>query len=213
MLSTLLAKLLPAGTVSLRTVSASAGAVVLKVEHLRASPDFSAPPSAVSSRRDLGTIKAEIRMRFELGLVALSLCLVGATACETQHGASSFASSDTMRAQPVAFGDVVSVRQVDIRPGQTHLGMATGAALGALAGSQLGRNASANAAGGIGGAVVGSQAGSAIQGSQVSRGIEVSVTMDDGQTVAIIQPGDPRDFRVGDRVRIVGTSDNARVAH
>jgi outer membrane lipoprotein SlyB len=154
-------------------------------------------------------------MRSELGLVALSLslCLVGATACETQHHPSSFASSDSMRAQPVTFGDVVSIRQVDIRPGQTHLGMATGAALGALAGSQLGRNASANAAGGIGGAVVGSQAGSAIQGSQVSRGIEVSVTMEDGQTVAIIQPGDPRDFRVGDRVRIVGTSDNARVAH
>lgn len=37
--------------------------------------------------------------------------------------------------------------------------------------------------------------------------------MDNGQTVAIVQPGDPRDFRIGDRVRVVGTSDNARVAH
>jgi outer membrane lipoprotein SlyB len=152
-------------------------------------------------------------MRSELRLIAISLCLVGATACETHHGPSTFASNQTMRAQPVAFGDVVSVRQVDIRPGQTHLGMATGAALGALAGSQLGGNASANVAGGIGGAVLGGAAGGAIQGSQSTRGIEVSVTMDNGQTVAIVQPGDPRDFRVGDRVRVIGTSDNARVAH
>ncbi|HKR89313.1 MAG TPA: hypothetical protein VJS38_14175 [Phenylobacterium sp.] len=152
-------------------------------------------------------------MRHELGLIALSLCLVGVTACETPHGPSTFASSESMRAQPVAFGQVVSVRPVDIRPGQTHLGMATGAALGALAGSQLGGDVSANVAGGIGGAVAGGALGSAIQGSQATRGVEVSVTMDNGQTVAIVQPGDPRDFRVGDRVRVVGTSDNARVAH
>jgi outer membrane lipoprotein SlyB len=152
-------------------------------------------------------------MRSELRLIAISLCLVGVAACETPHGSSTFASSQSMRPQPVAFGDVVTVRPVDIRPGQTHLGMATGAALGALAGSQLGRNAAANAAGGIGGAVAGGAVGSAVQGSQVTRGIEVTVTMDDGQTVAIVQPGDPRDFRVGDRVRVVGTSDNARVAH
>jgi len=152
-------------------------------------------------------------MRSELRLIAISLCLAGASACETQHGPSTFASSEAMRAQPVAFGQVVSVRPVDIRPGQTHLGMATGAALGALAGSQLGGDVSANVAGGIGGAVAGGALGSAVQGSQVRRGIEVSVTMDNGQTVAIVQPGDPRDFRVGDRVRVIGTSDNARVAH
>lgn len=152
-------------------------------------------------------------MRPQLTLIALSLCLVGAAACETHHGANSFASNDTMRAQPVVFGDVVSIRQVDIRPGQTRLGSTTGAALGALAGSQLGSGAAANVAGGIGGAVVGGGVGSAIQGSQVTRGIEVSVTMDDGRTIAVVQPGDPRDFRVGDRVRVIGTADNARVAH
>jgi outer membrane lipoprotein SlyB len=40
---------------------------------------------------------------------------------------------------------------------------------------------------------------------------KVTVTLDNGQTVAIIQPGDIRDFRQGDRVRVVGTADNARV--
>jgi outer membrane lipoprotein SlyB len=116
-----------------------------------------------------------------------------------------------MRAQPVAFGQVISVRNVDIRPGQTHLGMATGAALGAIGGSQIGGGTASNVAGGIGGAVIGGAIGSAIQGSQNTRGIEVTVTLDSGQTVAIVQPGDIRDFRQGDRVRVVGTADNARV--
>jgi outer membrane lipoprotein SlyB len=117
-----------------------------------------------------------------------------------------------MGAQPVAFGRVVSVQNMTIRPGQTHLGMVTGAALGAIAGSQIGGGTASNVAGGIGGAVVGGAAGSAIQrGAQTTNGIEVTVTLDNGQTVAMIQPGDIRDFRQGDRVRVVGTADNARV--
>jgi outer membrane lipoprotein SlyB len=146
-------------------------------------------------------------------IVAVLVCLLGAAACTPEPGPNSFARPETMRAQPVAFGQVISLRPVTIRPGQTHLGTITGAALGALAGSQIGGSTSANVAGGIGGAVVGGAVGSAIQGSQSTRGVEVTVTLDRGQTIAIVQPGDPRDFRVGDRVRVVGTADNARVTH
>jgi outer membrane lipoprotein SlyB len=91
--------------------------------------------------------------------------------------------------------------------------MITGAALGAVGGSQIGGDTASNVAAGIGGAVVGGALGSAIQGSQVQHGIEVTVRLDDGQTVAIVQPGDIRDFRMGDRVRVVGSADNTRVSH
>lgn len=152
-------------------------------------------------------------MRLGPGSLALSLCLLGAAACDPQLSGHSFTRAEAMRAQPVAFGQVMSVRNVDIRPGQTHLGMVAGAALGALGGSQIGGDTASNIAGGLGGAVVGGALGSAIQGSQTTRGIEVSVTLDNGQTVAIVQPGDIREFRVGDRVRVVGAADNARVSH
>jgi len=151
-------------------------------------------------------------MRSGFEVLAVSLCLVSAAACETQPSTSSFARSDSMRAQPVTFGRVVSVQSVTIRPGQTHLGMVTGAALGAIAGSQIGGGTASNVAGGIGGAVVGGVVGSAVQrATQTANGLEVTVTLDSGQTVAIIQPGDIRDFRTGDRVRVVGAEDNARV--
>lgn len=143
--------------------------------------------------------------------MALTACIAGLAACTPAQTSSSFSSSEAMRAQPVAFGRVEAVRQVDIRPGQTRLGMATGAVLGGLAGSQIGGGTAANVAGGVAGAVAGGALGSALQGSQRTHGIEVTVTVDAGQTVAIVQPGDINDFRVGDRVRVVGDADNARV--
>jgi outer membrane lipoprotein SlyB len=43
------------------------------------------------------------------------------------------------------------------------------------------------------------------------RGVEITIDLDSGETVAVVQPGDPRDFRVGDRVRLTGNDENARV--
>ncbi|HEX5264909.1 MAG TPA: glycine zipper 2TM domain-containing protein [Phenylobacterium sp.] len=151
-------------------------------------------------------------MRSVAGAVALTLCLIGASACAPTHGSSTFTTSQTNQAQTVAFGKVIAVRAVDIRPGNTRLGMATGAVLGGIAGSQIGGGTASNVAGGVAGAVAGGAVGNAIQGNRSTRGVEVTVTLQDsGNTVAIIQPGDINDFRVGDRVRVIGSADNARV--
>lgn len=144
-------------------------------------------------------------------VTALAVSILGVTACTPTTTPNSFASSEAQRAQPVAFGEVLSVRPVDIRPGQTRLGAGTGAVLGGIAGSQIGSGTAANTAGAVVGSVAGGAAGSAMQGSRVTPGLEITVRIDGGQTVAIVQQGDIRDFRVGDRVRVVGTSDNARV--
>jgi outer membrane lipoprotein SlyB len=148
-------------------------------------------------------------MKLTLGAVFLSLCL--ASACADTHSASSFTSQEAMRAQPVAFGELISIRSIEIRPGQTRVGTATGAILGGIAGSQLGGGTAANVAGGVAGAVAGGVIGRNIQGSQVTPGVELTVTLESGETVAIVQPGSGHEFRVGDRVRVVGAAENARV--
>lgn len=150
-------------------------------------------------------------MKSALGAAALSICLVGASACAPTQSASSFTSQEAMRAQAVAFGELISIRAVEIRPGQTRVGTATGAILGGIAGSQIGGGTASNVAGGVAGAVAGGVLGNAIQGSRVTPGVELTVTLDSGDTVAIVQPGDGSDFRVGDRVRVVGSAENARV--
>lgn len=151
-------------------------------------------------------------MKSVFSAVAVATCVISASACAPATTGSSFSNSEAMRMQQVQFGEVVAVRAVEIRPGQTRLGTATGAVLGGLAGSQIGGDTVSNVAGGVVGAVAGGALGSAIQGSRVTPGIEVTVTLSGGRTVAIVQPGDVRDFRVGDRVRVTGDASNARVS-
>ena len=54
--------------------------------------------------------------------------------------------------------------------------------------------------------------GSAIQGSQNTPGLELTVKLDNGNNVAVVQPGGVNDFRVGDRVRVTSDGVNTRVS-
>lgn len=141
--------------------------------------------------------------------MALVLSLGG---CEHTPTSSSFARDEANRVMPVQFGTLTSIRPVEIRPGQTRLGTIAGAALGGVGGSQIGRSPAANVAGAIGGAVAGGAVGSAIQGSARTNGVELTVELDSGETIAVVQPGNPNDYRIGDRVRVTGTEDRARVS-
>lgn len=150
-----------------------------------------------------------------LGIIVVSVGIsaVALGGCTPQTGVSSFSQNEAGQVAQVQFGQVTAIRQVDIQPGQTRLGTAVGGSLGAIGGSQIGSSTAANIAGGVTGAVVGGAVGSAIQGSSRTAGIEITIHLDSGDDVAVVQPGDPRDFRVGDRVRLSGTSENARVTH
>ncbi|WP_162806417.1 glycine zipper 2TM domain-containing protein [Sphingosinicella terrae] len=132
-------------------------------------------------------------------------------ACTPATSPNSFSRNEAGQVMPVAFGRVIAVRGVEIRPGQTRLGAVTGALLGGVGGSQIGSSTAANVAGAVAGAAAGGAVGSAIQGSQRSNGVELTIRLESGESVAVVQPGDPRHYRVGDRVRLTGTADNARV--
>src|SRR5690606_1251940 len=115
-------------------------------------------------------------------------------------------------AMPVQFGTVTSMRVVDIRPGQTRLGAIAGAVIGGAAGSQVGSSTAANVAGAAAGATVGAAAGSAVQGASRTRGIEFTIRLDSGERAAVVQRGSIHDYGIGERVRVTGTSDRARVS-
>ncbi|NEX92223.1 hypothetical protein [Caulobacter sp. 17J65-9] len=147
---------------------------------------------------------------FAFPVAACAAALIAA-GCTPQPTPSSFARNEVGTEQTVRLGEIESVRPVNIRPGQTHLGAITGGALGAIGGSQIGGGTAANVAGGVGGAAAGAMVGSALQGSQSTAGLELTVKLDDGSTIAVVQPGTPNDFRIGDRVRVTGQGENVRV--
>lgn len=133
------------------------------------------------------------------------------SACTPQPTPYSYSRTETMRPQSVELGTLQSIRPVNIRPGETRLGMGAGAILGGIAGSQIGSGTAANVAGGVAGAVAGGALGSALQGSQNTAGLELTVQLDSGRMIAIVQPGGPNDFRIGDRVRVIGDGEHTRV--
>jgi outer membrane lipoprotein SlyB len=102
------------------------------------------------------------------------------------------------------------VREVNLEGTRTGIGPATGAVAGGVAGSAIGHGrGSALAA--IAGAVAGGLAGQvAEQGFTRRRGVEVTVKLDSGQMLAIMQEADET-FRPGDRVRILSDGATSRV--
>lgn len=149
------------------------------------------------------------RRIFLIPALVSGLLIAGCTATPT---ANSYGRGEAMRAQSVEFGSILSIRPVNIRPDSTMVGTGTGVVLGGLAGSQIGGGTAANAAGAVAGAVAGGALGSAIQGSQNTPGLELTVKLDNGNNVAVVQPGGVNDFRVGDRVRVTSDGVNTRVS-
>jgi outer membrane lipoprotein SlyB len=126
--------------------------------------------------------------------------------------ANSVSSTEANTVQSVYFGTIINLQAMEIRPGQTRIGAITGAIIGGAAGSTLGSSTAANVAGAAAGATVGGAAGSAAQGADRRNGVEFTIRLDNGDTVAVVQQGNIIDYRVGDRVRVTGSAGNARVS-
>jgi outer membrane lipoprotein SlyB len=125
-------------------------------------------------------------------------------------GGGTYSREQARREQTVRMGYVESVREVKLEGTRSGVGPAAGAVAGGIAGSSIGSGRGA-ALGTVAGAVIGGLAGQAAeQGVTAKRGVEVTVKLDNGQMVAIMQEADET-FRPGDRVRILSDGATSRV--
>lgn len=154
--------------------------------------------------------------------LSLVLALAGSFAlagCASTYSGDPYYSQSSARqydqrnigSQTVYHGVVESVREVALQRNDGIGGGAVlGAVIGGLVGNQVGSGSGRTAAT-IGGAAAGGYIGDRIQDSRnYERGIEVTVRLDDGRRMAVVQNHDYR-FHQGQRVRIVGHGANARV--
>ena len=145
-------------------------------------------------------------------VVAAALGTLALGGCAYHGGSADYRGYETRGEQSVRFGVVESVREVRIDPRETGVGTAGGAVLGGLAGSNVG-GGSGQIAGAIGGAILGGIIGQNIEKSaNERRGLEVTVLLDAGKYIAIVQEADEA-FRAGDRVRILAGRGSTRVTH
>lgn len=126
---------------------------------------------------------------------------------------STFSRDEARQAQSVNMGRITSIRNVRIEGGTTAGTVIGGVAGGAL-GSNIGSGRTSNTAGAVGGALVGGAVGSHAQQRMQSRnGIEITVRLDSGGSVAVVQEVSANErFNVGDRVRVLSTGSRTRVA-
>lgn len=144
-----------------------------------------------------------------LSLLLISLVLLAA--CASSKSGEVYTRDQARREQTVRMGVVESVREVLMEGTKSPVGTVAGAAVGGIAGSSLGGGKGAAVAAVLG-AVAGGLAGSAIEENVTRRqAMEITVKLDNGRIVAIVQEGDPNLFRPGDRVRLLSDGSETRV--
>ena len=146
-------------------------------------------------------------------LIGISLVALALAGCAHPIRGSDYFAYETQREQTVRYGVVDTVRDVRLRSRETGVGGATGAMIGAIGGSHIGGGHHGSLAGFLGGAILGGIIGQEVERSHNEHpGLEVTVVLDSGRTIAVVQDADER-FRPGDRVRVLSGRGLTRVTH
>ena len=133
--------------------------------------------------------------------------------CAPSVGGNDYAVSGAQGGYDVQYGTVQSVRMVKINnesDGKTAVGAVGGGVLGGVLGNMIGGgkgNTLATVIGAGAGALLGG-AGSQAVGNQT--GVEVTVKLDSGRTMAVVQGADIS-FATGQRVRVMIGQGTTRV--
>jgi outer membrane lipoprotein SlyB len=163
----------------------------------------------------LKTVQTEIMMRVIHFLLAIGLgAFVSAalTGCATSMSGGEYSRHEVGVEETVQFGTVMSVRNVMIGGTRSGVGTVSGAAIGGIAGSELGQGRGSGI-GTILGAVAGGIVGSAAEeGGTRQKGYELTIRLDSGRIVAIVQ-GANEVFKPGERVKLISSQNKTRVTH
>ena len=148
-----------------------------------------------------------------LTAISISLLTLGLTGCVSGLQGSTYSRSEARQVQEVEFGTVLSTNAVVIEGKQSGAGQLPGAIIGGVAGSSVGEGKGQQIftiLGAVGGAVVGSMIEEQATRSQ---GLELTIKMDSGKTLSIVQEVDNVNvFREGQRVRVLTQGALARVS-
>lgn len=146
------------------------------------------------------------------GLWLLSASLL-ASACSITPSSNTYTTAQAGTLQEVQFGTVVGVRNVMIREDNAETGKVAGGVIGGVAGSDIGEG-KGQVVGSVAGAVIGGTLGMVVDRSLQSKpGVEITVRLEDGKTVALAQQADEM-FQIGDTVKVLTAKNGkARVTH
>ena len=145
-------------------------------------------------------------------LLVAALLSILLAACASSNSGSVYSRDEARKVQTIKTGVVESVRPVKLEGTKSPVGTIAGGAVGGIAGSSVGGGRGSAIAAVIG-AVVGGLAGSAAEeGITRKDGLEITVKLDGGGLVAVVQEAD-ESFKAGEKVRLVENGSTTRVSH
>ncbi|MDD2408933.1 MAG: glycine zipper 2TM domain-containing protein [Tepidiphilus sp.] len=146
------------------------------------------------------------------GMVLMVVAALGVAGCASGLGGGTYGRTEARRAMSVQYGVVESVRPVQLEGTKSPLGAGAGAVVGGVAGSGVG-GGRGQIVGATVGAVAGGLAGAALEEVATRRpGVEVTVRLDNGRVIAVVQEDEGEGFRLGERVRVLSDGGTMRVA-
>lgn len=144
--------------------------------------------------------------------IALSILSLLMVACASSNSGGVYSRDEARKVQTVRTGIIESVRQVKLEGTKSQIGTVAGGAVGGIAGSSVG-SGRGSAVGAVIGAVVGGIAGAAAEEVATRKdALEITVKLDGGGLVAIVQEADET-FTAGERVRLIENGGTTRVSH
>jgi len=142
------------------------------------------------------------------GITAVLLTVTMAGCAARSMSGDVYSRERAQRVQTIEYGEVLEVRPILIEGTKSGAGTVAGGVLGGALGSGVGRGAGSTIAV-VGGAIAGAVVGSAVEeGATKQSGVEVTIRMDTGKTIALVQGIDPP-IRAGDRVRVLRNPDGS----
>ena len=145
-------------------------------------------------------------------VVAVVLALV--SGCASNMSGRTYSRNEARRVQTVQYGVVEQVRGVLIEGTKSKIGAFSGGLVGGIVGNTAGQGKGRRIMTIIG-ALAGAAAGSAAEEAMTQvDGVEVTVRLDNGQIIAVVQQVDPAEvFAVGSRVRVIRNGSTVRVSY
>ncbi|MFT4171264.1 MAG: glycine zipper 2TM domain-containing protein [Rhodocyclaceae bacterium] len=146
-------------------------------------------------------------------LVLMCAATLAVSACASSKSGEVYSRDEAQRTMTYRDGVITGVRQVQLEGTKTPIGTGAGAVVGGVAGSTVGQG-KGQIVGAVLGAVVGGLAGAAAEeGLTRENALQLTVKLDNGENLIVVQEMGKDTFATGDRVRVVQSGGKTRVSH
>jgi outer membrane lipoprotein SlyB len=134
--------------------------------------------------------------------------------CSSSLKGDVYSRNEAQKTMNFHWGTIESTKPVVIQGDRSEKGLLAGGVIGGLAGSGVTNSSTqglVTAVGVVAGAIAGQMAEEKMTRAQ---GLEITLKMDDGQEMVIVQEvGKVDEFASGDRVKVISDDGKMRVAH